>query len=108
MCRTDDEMSEMESAAACEHESSPSKPPCSRFYEIRVLGRLDSTWSDWFDGLEMRPCGKGETILTGNVADQAALLGILNKLSRLNVPLLSVNEVEASDGLSPSRPEGGE
>ena len=40
----------------------------------------------------MHPCGENWTMLCGRVADQAALLGILNKLSRLNLPLVSVNE----------------
>ncbi len=33
-------------------------------------------------------------ILTGHIRDQAALMGVLNKLHGLNLTLLSVSEVE--------------
>jgi len=36
-------------------------------------------------------------ILSGSIVDQAALMGVLNKLSRLNLTLLSVNEVKKQD-----------
>ncbi len=66
-------------------------------FEIRVKGHLDDTWLDWLDGLEMKRCDNGEMILTGTIVDQAALLGVLNKLNRLNLPLLSVTQVDRSD-----------
>src|SRR5512143_3654278 len=69
----------------------------SGFFEIRVKGHLDSQWSDWLEGLKMELCANGEMILTGNIVDQAALLGVLNKLSRLNLTLLSVTQVDQSD-----------
>lgn len=64
------------------------------FYEIRVKGHLNNTWSDWLDGLEMKQLDNGETILSGLIIDQAALLGVLNKINRLNLAILSVNEVK--------------
>ncbi len=63
-------------------------------YEIHVKGHLSSKWSDWLEGLEMKLLDNGEMVLFGPIADQAALMGILNKLSRLNLTLLSVNEVK--------------
>lgn len=62
-------------------------------YEIRVEGYLDSQWSDWLEGLEVRYLENGEMILFGPIVDQAALLGVLNKLSRLNLALVSVNQI---------------
>ncbi len=64
-----------------------------RFFEIRVKGHLDSQWSDWLEGMKIELLDNGEMILTGTVVDQAALMGILNKLNRLNLTLLSVSEV---------------
>ena len=64
------------------------------FFEIRIKGQLNDTWSDWLEGLEMKLCDNGEMILTGTIVDQSALLGILNKLNRLNLTLLSVTEVD--------------
>jgi hypothetical protein len=65
-----------------------------RLYEIHVKGHLDSQWSDWFEGMEFKLMDNGETVLTGHIIDQAALMGILNKLNRLNLILLSINEVK--------------
>ena len=62
------------------------------FFEIHVRGRLTSEWSDWLGGLEIKLLDNGEMILSGVIADQAALMGILNKLNRLNLTLLSVSE----------------
>ncbi len=64
-------------------------------YEIRVRGKLDDHWSDWCGGLrftsEAVEDGSLVTTLTGTVADQAALRGILVKLWDLGLTLLSVN-----------------
>jgi hypothetical protein len=61
--------------------------------EIRVKGQLDDQWRDWFENMELKLLENGEMILSGAISDQAALMGILNKLNRLNLKLLSVNEV---------------
>jgi hypothetical protein len=62
-------------------------------YEIHVKGQLDSRWSEWLEGLEVKLLENGEMILFGPIKDQAALMGVLNKLSHLNLTLLSVNKV---------------
>jgi len=64
------------------------------FYEIHVKGHLNSKWSDWLEGLEMKLLDNGEMILFGPIVDQAALIGVLNKLNRLNLTLFSVNELK--------------
>ena len=61
-------------------------------YEIHVRGQLDESWSDWLEGLEVRLLDNGEMILFGHVGDQAALMGLLNKLYGLNLVLLSLSE----------------
>jgi hypothetical protein len=63
-------------------------------YHIRVKGALDQKWSDWFYGLTITPQANGETHLTGPVADQCALHGLLAKIRDLGLPLLSVERVE--------------
>lgn len=57
--------------------------------EIRVQGRIDEHWSSWFEGLAVRYVGT-DTVLTGNVADQAALYGLLARLRDLGLDLVSV------------------
>jgi hypothetical protein len=66
----------------------------TKVYEIHIEGHLDSTWSEWLDGLEVRLLENGETILYGPIVDQSALLGVLNKLARMNVTLISFNEIK--------------
>jgi len=63
------------------------------FFEIHVKGHLNDKWSDWLEGLDIKLLDNGEMILSGVIVDQAALIGILNKLNRLNLTLLSVSEV---------------
>ena len=67
------------------------------FFEIRVKGHLNSQWSDWLEGMEVKLLDNGEMILSGTLVDQAALMGVLNKLNRLNLALLSVSQVNQSD-----------
>jgi len=62
-------------------------------FEIHVKGQLDESWTDWLGGLEVKLLDNGEMILFGHIGDQAALMGILNKLSGLNLTLLSVNKI---------------
>ena len=62
--------------------------------EIRIKGHLDERWADWFEGLTITREDNGETRLTGPVADQAALHGLLKKVRDLGLPLISVNRIE--------------
>lgn len=59
-------------------------------YRIRLQGHLSPKWSDWFEHLNIHLAEDGETILTGPVADQAALYGLLRKVRDLGMPLLAV------------------
>jgi hypothetical protein len=63
-------------------------------FELHVKGQLDESWSDWLEGMEVKLLDNGEMILLGRIQDQAALMGILNKLYRLNLTLLSVSKVD--------------
>jgi hypothetical protein len=63
-------------------------------FEIHVKGHLNSQWSDWLEGLEVKLLDDGEMILLGYIIDQSALMGVLNKLNRLNLALLSVIKVD--------------
>jgi hypothetical protein len=66
-------------------------------YEIHIAGRLADRWSDWFDGLAIRHESNDDTILSGHLADQAALLGVLNRIHALNLTLISVNRFSPED-----------
>ena len=65
----------------------------SEIHEIRVQGRLDDRWVDWLEGLALTREIDGTTTLTGPLADQAALHGVLNTIRDLNLPIVSVRRV---------------
>jgi hypothetical protein len=79
------------------------RPEAGR-YEIRLTGHLDAHWTAWFDGLTVSHDIDGTTVMTGPIADQAALHGVLQRVRDLGLPLVSVVRVESD----PSTPAGAE
>jgi hypothetical protein len=71
----------------------PDRPEAGR-YEIRLTGRLDAHWAAWFDGLTVSDETDGTTLISGPIADQAALHGVLQRVRDLGLPLVSVTRVE--------------
>ena len=71
----------------------------SATYEFRVEGQLDSHWSTYLGGLALQHDSDGTTILTGPMADQAAVHGTLAGLRDLGALLLSVRAVPQSDAV---------
>jgi len=59
-------------------------------YRIRIQGQLDSQWADWFNEMTITLEEDGNTLLTGQVIDQAALHGLLKKIRDLGLTLISV------------------
>lgn len=59
-----------------------------------MKGHLDPRWSDWFDGLRITNEPNGEALLSGYIADQAALHSVLAKVRDLNLQLISVTSVQ--------------
>lgn len=78
--------------------SNPSKPKTTLEkpvnYQIRIEGHLGEQWTDWFEGLTVSLEETGVTCLTGPIADQAALYGVLKKIRDLGMPLVSVNQMD--------------
>lgn len=75
----------------------PPEPSQPALYQIRLKGHLDSQWSDWFEGLAITLDDNGETLLSGPVADQSALHGLLKKVRDLGMPLVSVVPVQPTE-----------
>ena len=84
----------------CPANDQPAAAPVPRsgagVYRICVAGRLAADWQPWFDGLTLSVAAPGETQLTGRVADQAALHGMLAKIRDLGLVLVSLERI--SDG----------
>lgn len=68
-----------------------------QWYEIRLQGLLGPEWAEWFDGMEIRAEAGERTVLSGPLADQAALHGLLARVRDLNLVLVSVNPVEPAE-----------
>ena len=68
-------------------------------YEIRLTGHLDAHWADWFDGLAVSRETDGTTVISGRIADQAALHGVIQRVRDLGLPLVSVMRVEGTQPL---------
>ena len=77
----------------------PHRPEAGR-YEIRLTGHLDAHWTAWFDGLTVGHENDGTTVITGPIADQAALHGVLQRVRDLGLPLVSVIRVEGDRSTS--------
>lgn len=70
-----------------------SKSTPSNYYLIKLNEKLDSDWSDWFDGFLIEE-GESFTLLRGKVTDQAALHGLLIKIRDLGLTLVSIEKLE--------------
>lgn len=60
---------------------------------IKIRGHLNGKWKDCFEGMEISYEGNN-TILTGNLKDEAHMHGILNIIRDYNLILISINQVE--------------
>ena len=67
------------------------------FYQIKVKGHLDNTLSGRFDDLTITILEDGDNLLSGLLPDQAALQGVLKRISNLGLTLISVNAVPEED-----------
>ena len=62
------------------------------FYEIQVKGYLDARWNELFDGMSIARQDNVTTI-SGVVADQAALHGLLARVRDYGLVLISINQI---------------
>ncbi len=62
-------------------------------YEIRIEGLVDGRWTEWFDGMTITH-ESSETILIGELQDQSALHGVLDRIRDLGLNLISVRRID--------------
>lgn len=60
---------------------------------IIIQNHLDEKWKSWFEGMEINYEGDN-TIITGNIKDEAHMHGILNQIRDLNLKIISINPAE--------------
>ena len=75
----------------------------SKHYEITVGGQLSARLEEAFDGLTATPSPVG-TVLSGELADQAALYGVLERIESLGLELLEVRGTGACPSPVPRGP----
>jgi hypothetical protein len=64
------------------------------YYAIHISEQIPEQWSAWFEGLTITYLEDNGAILSGPVADQSALHGLINKVRDLNLSLISINQIE--------------
>ena len=69
-------------------------------YQILIQGLIDKSWASYFTGMILTVKSTGVTSLSGELADQSALYGLLNKIRDVNIGLISVQLLD-SDGVTP-------
>lgn len=71
------------------------------FYLIMVHGWIDQSWREWLNGMSLTPIGHdrdvGLTILSGWIADQASLRGIMNHIWDLNLSIITLQSFNPPD-----------
>jgi len=72
-----------------EQQSTPD-PNQPNIYHIRIQEHLEEHWQEWFEGLTFTYDITGETVITGEVIDQAQLFGLLKRIRNLGLTLVSV------------------
>ena len=65
----------------------------SALYQIRVQGHLPDRWATWFGSLKIENQPDGEAVLSGPLADQAALHGVLGQIRDLGLTLIALNRI---------------
>jgi len=64
------------------------------YVSLRIKGHLDQSWQEWLEHLQIVHEEDGTSRLYGTLADQSALFGVLTKIHRLSLTLLSLERSE--------------
>jgi len=67
-----------------------------RLYRIRLEGLLDSSWTDWFEGMSFS-YEEDLTILEGEVIDNSSLHNILTRIHDLNLTIISLEHIQLNN-----------
>ena len=65
--------------------------------EVRVKGQIAEHWSEWFNDLTIKHIEGGQAVLTGQMADQASIYGLLARLWNFGLSLISVKVGDLAD-----------
>jgi hypothetical protein len=75
-------------------------------YRIVLRGRLSERFESAFEGMVLE-AGPNQTVLVGEIRDQAQLYGLLDRLRDLGIDLVAVEPADTADtGSEHSSPRG--
>jgi len=66
------------------------------FCEIKVKGKLEQRWAEWFDLMNIETQAE-TTVISGFVTDQPALQGLMEKISMLGLTVISIKFVNPKE-----------
>ena len=64
-------------------------------YRIELSGRLDESWASWLGNFKVEQTESDQTVLTGEVVDQAMLHGLLGRIRDLGIPILLIQRLDS-------------
>ena len=67
-------------------------------YKIVVKGHLDKHWESSFSGMSIQHSLTGDSVISGPVVDQAALYGIIRRISGMNLTLIYLERIDTDNG----------
>jgi len=71
-------------------------------YRIKIKGVIDQRYAGYFGdmiiGTDKKEEGKTTSMLTGKIKDQAELMGVLNALYNLHLPIVSIQPLDEESG----------
>ncbi len=75
-------------------------------YRIVLRGRLSERFESAFEGMALE-AGPNQTVLVGEIRDQAQLYGLLDRLRDFGIELVAVEPADTADtGIEHSSPRG--
>jgi len=75
-------------------------------YRIVLRGRLSERFESAFEGMALE-AGPNQTVLVGQIRDQAQLYGLLDRLRDFGIELVAVEPADTADtGIEHSSPRG--
>jgi len=74
----------------------PRVEPGSQHIIIRIRGHLPDRYFERFEGMQVTKLANGETLIFGEIGDQAQLFGLLTRIRDLGIPLLEINCYKSS------------
>lgn len=74
--------------------------------QVRIRGQVDTDWAEDFAGFSISHTVDGNTLLSGEIPDQAVLYGLLNKLSDLGLQIITVLTGNIDNGSPDMKMEG--